>query len=493
MDVLDWHDNGCYRRGPKGEYRADLDQVQKNIEEIRNLVETEYPMLGVKEYHLGEWGSTMEQTGVGREIAFFYYMDLAGIHHASRALWTSGDLCGLLVSPKTPRTVYWAWKAYADGVGVRLVTDTNDRCVVALASRDVARATVRVLVARAKRFTVEDAPMNLPPVRTKVDFEGLPIQGEAEVNVLRLGPGIGPLWEEGLAALTTKQVLGVRDGKLTLVLDALEENQVCAVTVTPRGVWAKEEAEREAQKRHQRTAEAAARGVPLPHVILREGFETDFTAGETVFERRRWTHGANETSATTAYQGDRAHSGKWYAQFNANYWSNHEVVHPISPHSRGLLEVTAWMRFSEYEGNRNGKGFAQILFGLLDSPKRDDSKNHVTFQFGTNEQVSYARFNFASAGSRGIGYKDPSRLKDDVRGAWYQVGIVIDMESRTVTARHRRTAKDDWIVYYSGRYERMDWTPKYVFVSGYNQAPDWRLCVDDIEVTSSVRKQKETE
>ena len=144
------------------------------------------------------------------------------------------------------------------------------------------------------------------------------------------------------------------------------------------------------------------------------------------------------------------------------------------------------MRFSEYEGNRNGKGFAQILFGLLDGPKLGESKNHVTFQFGTNEQVSYARFNFASAGSRGIGCVNPTRLTDDVRGAWHQVGILIDMEARTVMARHRRTEKDAWVVYYRGQYERMDWTPTHVFISAYNQAPDWRMCVDDIEVRSSI-------
>jgi len=413
------------------------------------------------------------------------------VDRAARALWTGGDLCGLLVSAKTPRTTYWAWKAYADGVGVRLVTETNDRSTVAIASRDEAHGTVRVLVARAKRYTVEDASMNLPPVKTRVDIEGVPIEGEAEVSILRLGPGVGALWEEDLPGLTERKVMPVRDGRLTLVLESVQENEGYAVTVTPQGVWAKEEAERKEKERHERTAETAVRGVPLRHVIFREGFETGFTSGETIFGRRGWTHGANESTGTTAYQGDPAHSGKWYAQFNSNYWADHEVVHPIPLRSRGLLEVTAWMRFSEYEGNRNGKGFAQILFGLLDGPQVGGSKNQVTFQFGTNEQVSYARFNFASAGSMGISYKDPSRLTDDVRGAWHQVGILIDMESKTVTARHRRTAKDDWIVYYSGRYERMDWAAKYVFVSAYNQAPDWRMCVDDIEVRSSVKNGKE--
>lgn len=485
LDVLDWHD-GCHRQGPEGSYRAPLDQVHKNIDEIRSLVAAEYPMLGVKEIHISEWGRSIGETGVGTEIAFFHYLDLAGVDRAARAVWTENDLCGLLVGPRTPRTTYWAWKAYADGTGVRLVTETNDRSLVAIASRDDERGTVRVLVARSKRYTTANKPLNLPPVTVRLDVAGVPTPGEAEVSILRLGPGVGPLWEEDLPGLTEKKVVSVRDGAVTLVLADVLENEVRAVTIAPGGSWALAAARRQWQETQRRLAAAAVRGERLPTVLLREGFESGYEPGETVLGRQGWTQGAKQVSATTAVQDDGAHSGNGYARFSGNYWADHEIVHRIPLRSRGTLEATAWMRFSEYEGNRNGKGFAQLLFGLLDSAGRDGNKNRVTFQFGTNEQVSYARFNFISAGSRGISRVDPSRLIDDVRGAWYQVGILIDMESRTVTARHRRTAQDDWIVYCSERYDRMDWAPQYVMITAYNQAPDWRLCVDDIEVTSSV-------
>ena len=244
--MLDWHD-GCHRRGPDGSYFAPLDQVWKNIAEIRDLVDTEYRMLGVKEYHISEWGRAIEQTGVGTEIAFFHYLDLAGVDRAARALWTANDLCGLLVSPKTPRTTYWAWKAYADGVGMRLLTETNDRSTVAIASRDDAQATVRIVVGRAKRYTLENKPMNLPPVRTRIDCEGVPIEGSAEVSMLRLGPGVGALWEDNLPGLTQKQVLAVDGGKLRLILDALKENEARAITIAPLGTWERERAAKEAR------------------------------------------------------------------------------------------------------------------------------------------------------------------------------------------------------------------------------------------------------
>gem|GEM_PF-4874390 len=485
VDVLDWHDGG-YREGPKGEYRAPLDQVHRNIQEIRALAAAEYPMLGVREIHISEWGRPIARTGVGTEIAFFYYLDLAGVDRAARALWTADDLCGLLVSPDTPRSTYWAWKAYADGVGMRLVTETNDRSTVAIASRDDDNATVRVLVARAKRYSADDAPLDLPPVPVRVTVEAVPIQGSAEVSILRLGPGVGALWETDIPGLTERRLVAVEAGSVSLELADVAENEVRAVTLAPLGSWARADAELEREQEQRRLAAAAATGVPLPHVIFREGFEDGCDPGQTIPGCQGWTGVKGQASTTVAVRGAGAHGGSVCARFDGNYWTGHDIVHRIPTRTRGLLEVTAWMRFSDYEGNRNGKGFAQILFGLLPVPAREGSQNRVSFQFGTNEQASYAQFTYANAGSRGIARIDPSRLTADVRGAWYQVGILLDMEARTVTARHRRRASDDWIVYYRANYERMDWVPQYVFVSAYNQAPDWPLAIDDIEVRSSV-------
>ena len=90
-------------------------------------------------------------------------------------------------------------------------------------------------------------------------------------------------------------------------------------------------------------------------------------------------------------------------------------------------------------------------------------------------------------GARRINWCDASGPRSDVRGKWHQVSLVLDMEARRVIAHHRPTAEDAWQVFHAATYRRMDWTPKYVLVSAYNQVPDWRFCVDDIEVRSSMR------
>jgi hypothetical protein len=122
---------------------------------------------------------------------------------------------------------------YADGVGLRLVTETNDRCVVAIASRDNEAKMVRAVVARSKRHTGSQSDRILPPAKTKVDFEGLPISGKSQVTILRLGPSYGPLREQDLPGFATERRMDVVGGKLTIALDKVEENQVYSITIAP--------------------------------------------------------------------------------------------------------------------------------------------------------------------------------------------------------------------------------------------------------------------
>lgn len=248
LDVLSWHFPSYLRQQDQNYVDAGVeiqfvpDRAHRAIEEVRNLVETKYPRLGIERYHIDEWGRFIANTGPGTQMAIFHYFDLAGVAGAAKAIWTDNDLCGILVGPKTPRTSFWCWVEYAGQEGGRrLVSETNDRCVIALASRDDGTGVVRAIVARAKRFA--DTP-DLPPVKARIDFEGLEFPGDAEVTILRLGPQDGPLWEEDLEELTTCRVDAIQDGTLTLLLDEVHENQVCSITIAPPGTRARDEAAR---------------------------------------------------------------------------------------------------------------------------------------------------------------------------------------------------------------------------------------------------------
>ena len=228
LDVLSWHEN---IQGTKLDGFCHPDRAYENIMRIRGLVEADYADLGIKEYHVDEWGYKVEHTGPGTQIAFFYYFDLAGIDRAAKAIWHGEQLLnGLLVDPKTPRASYWAWVEYAKQQGgVRLVTETNDRLVVALASRNDRAREVRALVARSNGYS--DKKETFP---TKVVFEDLPMDGAVKVTTLALKPsGGGPVRKDELPSLTTERTLEVADGKLTLTLDDLVKDEVRSIVIAP--------------------------------------------------------------------------------------------------------------------------------------------------------------------------------------------------------------------------------------------------------------------
>ncbi len=191
LDFLVWHEN--YN---KGQARPELIP--------RKIVEEEFPDLGIKEYHVNEWGTP--DVGPGTQVAFFYYLDLAGIDRAAKAHWGDWYLDGLLLSDATtPRTAYWAWVAYAEGTGMRLITRTDDKRVVALASRDE-QDNVRVLIGRARNPA---GPQ--PSVKAKVIFRGLSFKGRT-------------------AEVTTEEV-SIVGRSASLILPRVEEDEVYAITL----------------------------------------------------------------------------------------------------------------------------------------------------------------------------------------------------------------------------------------------------------------------
>ena len=318
LDVLSWHIN-CIRKGPNGEYWEEADYVWKNIDQMRELVETEYPMLGVEQYHIDEWGYYLPQTGMGAHIAYFYYMDLAGLDRAAKT-GPPYMMSATRISPDTPRAAYWAWVDYAKQEGgVRLVTETNDRNLVAIASCHDEEKVVRAVVGRAKRQSMAnpagDAPAwkwgdhapAKPPVSAKIDFEGLPLSGKAEVTILRLPHGTGPLYEDELAELTTTSMMDVEGGRLTIELADVVEDNAFSIVIGPKGTrekdkaqdaqWAKakseeddEKGERELHKEATAKAKEAAKAGTV-RIACGSAFAYTDPAGNGWFADREYAEG----------------------------------------------------------------------------------------------------------------------------------------------------------------------------------------------------------
>lgn len=217
LDFLVWH-----------ELHPRPEVVPQHAAAVRKLVEQEFADLGVKEYRINEWGRSWRRSdvGPGTQVAFFYYLDQAGIDRAAKTFWDGWYLDGILADPTTPKAAYWAWAAYADGVGVRLITRTNDKRLVALASRDE-QGTVRVLIGRA-----ENPAGPQPPVKAKVVFRGLPFAGgRAQVEIVHLASDERPFAEEELAEHTHTEEVRMVGHSASLVLPTIKENEVYSLTL----------------------------------------------------------------------------------------------------------------------------------------------------------------------------------------------------------------------------------------------------------------------
>jgi hypothetical protein len=117
----------------------------------------EYAGVRVRELHVNETVGEADTHRPGAAVVSFHQLEQGGADAAARACWNdasgeltcfNGSLDGLLTSGgKRRRASWWAYKAYADGVGSRVTTRLSDPRVAGLASsRSGANATPQLLI-----------------------------------------------------------------------------------------------------------------------------------------------------------------------------------------------------------------------------------------------------------------------------------------------------------------------------------------------------------
>jgi hypothetical protein len=170
VDVLSWHELPDPQEMPELEANA-------NDARTRWVDNPAYASVGVKQLGVYETITQVSVYAPGDALATFYYLEKGRVDAAARACWpqenglsscTDGTM-GKLVTPNDfqPRSVWWAYKLYADGVASRVASSTTDPLSVALASAGNASASAQVLVARI------DRPDSSAKVSVPIDLKGL--------------------------------------------------------------------------------------------------------------------------------------------------------------------------------------------------------------------------------------------------------------------------------------------------------------------------------
>lgn len=105
-------------------------------------------------------------------LGFLYHREEGGVLRGARACWGTcfEDSLDGIITPDTkePRAVWWAFRAYADGVDSRVASASNDRQIVPIASRAGADPDfAQVLIGHS------GVAVDRPPAEVAVTLRGL--------------------------------------------------------------------------------------------------------------------------------------------------------------------------------------------------------------------------------------------------------------------------------------------------------------------------------
>lgn len=174
VNVLAWHELSD----------GSIPRLEDNVEAARELMRSSrYAGQRIKEIHVNEAVGPRDQYRPGELLGYMHYLEAGGAHAAARACWIDGSgddncindtLAGLLVpGSMEPRSVWWATKAYAEGVDSRRLTRFSDPHVVGLGSARTSEGeTAQLLVGHLER---RPAPRggNRSKVHVKVTLRSL--------------------------------------------------------------------------------------------------------------------------------------------------------------------------------------------------------------------------------------------------------------------------------------------------------------------------------
>lgn len=135
-------------------------QINENVEEVRRsfIENPNYKSLNIQKIYLNEIVGPIAQYRPGQILAYLAYTEKSGVDGACKSCWEpmgGGELNNCfnesldgLVAPEqsAPRAAWWVYKAYADGFGSRVKSESNNPRVVALASRSNPKGQAQILL-----------------------------------------------------------------------------------------------------------------------------------------------------------------------------------------------------------------------------------------------------------------------------------------------------------------------------------------------------------
>ena len=195
FDAIDWHELGTRP-----------EEVVAHAADLRALLAAR-PSLGMPPILIDEYASPEHHHLPGFAVAWFHYLELAGVHRAARACWNMSDagnglwsncwdgLGGLFMKDnRTPQALYWVHERYAQMLGRKLAsTSSAPGDVVALARSTavdpLAAGEIKLLVGR---FVKDIKQAGAAATSVAIQVDGLPPASTCQTIQVQRIPYPGP-------------------------------------------------------------------------------------------------------------------------------------------------------------------------------------------------------------------------------------------------------------------------------------------------------------
>lgn len=186
VNFLAWHEIPTADTGIAG--------IPSDVQDARVsfLQNPRYAPLNIQKIFIDRSVGVSSNHKPGDVLGYLYYLEQAHPDGAGKACWQdshqasecfNNTVDGVITTQYQPRGVWWAYKAYADGVATRVASSTSDYRVVALASSSgVSANTAQVLVGY---FNSAGAAASGVPITANLNnLSALPfLQGVTQVRV----------------------------------------------------------------------------------------------------------------------------------------------------------------------------------------------------------------------------------------------------------------------------------------------------------------------
>jgi xylan 1,4-beta-xylosidase len=226
VNFLSWHELGAAD--------TNIPAIATHLNYVRNTAKSS-STLNNKLLLINESVGPNTQLAPGDIIGYLYYLEKGGADGANKACWNAADgsnncyngsLDGILVpSSNTPRSAWWAYKTYADGVASRVRSSSQNGNLVVLASRKPAQVLLGYFGSNIPSST------NASVTLRNLNAAGFRNFGTVQVSLFRI-PATGESALSGASPIQTTRV-AVVNSAVTVSVPNIQLHEEYLMTVTP--------------------------------------------------------------------------------------------------------------------------------------------------------------------------------------------------------------------------------------------------------------------